>query len=376
MLKAARAGERFSLVLLDGMMPGMTGFAVAEEIRDHPLLSGGTVMMLSSAMTSGAAARCAELGVASHLTKPISQSELLEAILIAIGVSGEEPPPLAATSDREASGLHILLAEDNPINRSVAAGILEKRGHSLVHAANGHEAVAAAVSEVFDLIFMDVQMPEMDGFEATRMIRESEKRSGRHAKIVAMTAYAMAGDRERCLAAGMDDYIAKPLQTPELIALLARNSPWPTTTDPRSGSAIFKSPYGLVGSDDGALAAASIFTREKLMDQFDGDPTLMRKLIALFHENAPNLLEEMRRSIAQGMPDDLACSAHTFLGSLGVFGATRARRLTLQLEEQGRSETLEGSIATLGELERETELVSLALEKLVASEDGALSTTP
>jgi signal transduction histidine kinase/CheY-like chemotaxis protein len=223
MLRAARAGTPFPLVILDGMMPEMDGFMVAEQIHEHAELSGATVMMLSSAMPAGATARCAELGVASYLMKPVSQAELIEAILIALGGTAEpEPAAEAAQIVRAASGLRILLAEDNVINRALAAGILEKRGHSLVHAANGYEAVEAAAREAFDLIFMDVQMPEMDGLEATRRIRESELATGRHTPIAAMTAHAMAGDRERCLAAGMDDYISKPLQKAELLALLER----------------------------------------------------------------------------------------------------------------------------------------------------------
>ncbi|MEA3207368.1 MAG: hypothetical protein QOE70_425 [Chthoniobacter sp.] len=225
LVRAAHAGTPFPLVLLDGMMPGMDGFMVAEKIRALAEFSGATVMMLPAAMPAGAVARCGELGVASHLTKPVSQAELLDAILIAIdGAAEPKPAAEAAPVVRAARGLRILLAEDNAINRALAAGLLEKRGHSLVHAANGQEAVAAAARELFDLIFMDVQMPEMDGLEATRRIRTAEQQTGFHTPIVAMTAHAMAGDRERCLGAGMDDYLSKPLQKAELLVLLARIS--------------------------------------------------------------------------------------------------------------------------------------------------------
>jgi CheY-like chemotaxis protein len=223
MLRAARDGMPFPLVILDGMMPEMDGFMVAEKIREHAELSGATVMMLTSGMPTGAAARCAELGVASYLTKPVSQAELLDAILIAIG--GVIVPPAAKVllPGAVGAGLRILLAEDNVINRAVASGILEKRGHSLVHAATGHEAVDAAAREPFDLILMDIQMPEMDGFEATRRIRKYEQALNLHTPIAAMTAHAMEGDRERCLAAGMDDYISKPLRKADLLDLLQRH---------------------------------------------------------------------------------------------------------------------------------------------------------
>jgi len=226
MLRAAHAGMPFPLVILDGMMPEMDGFMVVEKIREHADLSGATVMMLSSAMPAGAAARCGELGVASYLTKPVTQAELIDAILIAIGGAIEIEPEVSGTlNPRGATGLRILLAEDNVINCVLAAGILEKRGHSVFVAANGREAVAAATADAFDLILMDVQMPEMDGFEATRCIRESELPTGHHTPIVAMTAHAMAGDRERCLAAGMDDYLSKPLNKPELLAVINGISP-------------------------------------------------------------------------------------------------------------------------------------------------------
>ena len=223
MRRGARVGTPFGLVLLDGMMPGMDGFMVVEKMREHAELREATVLMLSSAMPSGVAARCRELGVTGYLTKPVFQSELLNAILAAIGgADAREPAARAAPSEQAGRGLRVLLAEDNAINRALAAALLEKRGHSLVHAANGREVVAAAAREAFDLILMDVQMPEMDGWEATRRIREAESLTGRHTPIAAMTAHAMAGDRERCLAGGMDEYLSKPIDKTALGALLAR----------------------------------------------------------------------------------------------------------------------------------------------------------
>ena len=223
MLVAARDGTPFPLVILDGMMPEMDGFQLAEIIRRQPELSGAMVMMLSSAMPAGAPALCAKLGVPKYLMKPVEQSVLLETILVALGDASPAVPLVAPAPVLKAvNGMRILIAEDNLINRAIATKILEKNGYLLVHVGNGREAAETARREAFDVILMDLQMPDLDGFEATRIIRQSEQESGRHTPIVAMTARAMAGDRELCLAAGMDDYLSKPLQTGDLLALVKR----------------------------------------------------------------------------------------------------------------------------------------------------------
>jgi two-component system, sensor histidine kinase and response regulator len=225
MVRAIDANAPYELVLLDAMMPDMDGFALAEKIHEQPALAGATVMMLSSASAAGSAELCGALGIAEWLTKPVRQSDLLDAILIAIQPgarrnSQERERPSAKFQPAQ-SNLRILVAEDNVINRAVATGVLEKQGHSLVHAANGLEVLRALETSSFDLILMDVQMPELDGLQTTRHIREMELSSERHVPIVAMTAYAMAGDRERCLAAGMDGYVSKPLHKAELLARIS-----------------------------------------------------------------------------------------------------------------------------------------------------------
>jgi PAS domain S-box-containing protein len=366
MLRAAHAGTPFPLVILDGMMPEMDGFMVAEQIREHAELSGATVMMLSSAMPAGAAARCAELGVASYLMKPVNQSELFDAILIAIGgAAALEPAADTAPLVRGTASLRILLAEDNVINRALATALLQKRGHSLVQAANGREAVEAAARETFDLIFMDVQMPEMDGLEATRRIREAEQATGRHTPIAAMTAHAMAGDRECCLAVGMDDYLSKPLQKDELLALLERISAGRKPTGaaaPPSAPNGHRQPAALwTLARESSARALPVFSREKLLDELDGDEALMQRMIALFHENTPRLLDDIRGSIARRGSSDLARSAHALLSSLGAFGANNARHLTLRLETQAEHEDYEHTDQTFAALERETAEIHTAL---------------
>lgn len=229
--EAGGLGRNFPLILLDAQMPEMDGFAVAEYIRKNPEWAGATIMMLSSAGQPGDAKRCREMGVAAYLTKPVRQAELLDAILTALGarqIPTQETSLVTRHSLREDhSHLRILLAEDNSVNQLLAVRMLEKRGHIVKVAGNGKEALAALETQPFDLVLMDVQMPEMDGFEATTAIRAQEKRSGHHLPVIAMTAHAMVGDKERCLAAGMDAYITKPFRIDELVELLARYAPRP-----------------------------------------------------------------------------------------------------------------------------------------------------
>jgi len=228
-LAAAReAGEPYGLILTDMHMPKMDGFTLIERIRQRPELSAATVMMLTSAGHQGDATRCQELGVAAYLLKPIRQSELREAIARALGAAEKKGaiPLITRFSLRDARDpagvLRVLLAEDNLVNQRVGTRLLEKRGHRVVIAGNGREALLALEKERFDLVFMDMQMPEMDGFEATAAIREKEKGTEIHQEVIALTAHAMTGYRERCLAAGMDGYLSKPILPQELDNLLQK----------------------------------------------------------------------------------------------------------------------------------------------------------
>ncbi len=219
---AQRAGAAYPLVITDLLMPGMDGFHLVEKIRNRPELSTATIMMLTSAGTRGDSDRCRELGVAAYLMKPIRQSELREAIARVLGAREQEGaiPLITRYSLKDARepgiSLRILLAEDNAVNQRLAVRLLEKRGHRVELASNGREALTALEKESYDLVLMDVQMPEMDGLEATRALREKEKKNGTHQMVIALTAHAMKGDRERCLDAGMDGYLSKPIHPQEL----------------------------------------------------------------------------------------------------------------------------------------------------------------
>ncbi len=224
MESAKSAGKTFPLVLLDAQMPGVDGFDLAGKIKHDPQLANAVIIMLTSASHRGDAARCRELGITAYLSKPVRRSELLDAVklLLAPGSGGVTPTPLATMQPfREGRGrMKILLAEDNRVNQVLAMRLLIKRGHEVFLAETGKQAVEMSQLEAFDVILMDVQMPELNGLEATMVIRQREKTQGGHTPIVAMTAHAMVGDKQRCLDAGMDAYLAKPLDVNDVFATI------------------------------------------------------------------------------------------------------------------------------------------------------------
>ncbi|HMC60610.1 MAG TPA: response regulator, partial [Candidatus Solibacter sp.] len=217
---AERNQTPFAMALIDASMPGLDGFAFTEQIRHDPGLVGPIVLLMPLAPRPEDASRCREPGVDACLTKPVGRTGLWKALMKASGeaVERDDQPALAKRRDRQGPlrPLRVLVAEDNRVNQMVAVRLIEKRGHSVVVASNGREVLAAIERYHFDLVLMDAQMPEMDGFQATAAIREREKLTGGHLPIVALTAHAMAGDRERCLAAGMDHYVTKPIQPVQL----------------------------------------------------------------------------------------------------------------------------------------------------------------
>ncbi len=217
---AQRESQPYQLVLTDAHMPGTDGFMLSERIKRHPQLQSTVLMMLTSGDLPGDIARCDELGIASYLLKPVKQSELLQTVAATLRV-GHSPKSHVATPTFESTGpgdaYRILLVEDSPVNQKLAVAILSRKGHDVVVANNGLEAVHAFKSQSFDVILMDIQMPEMDGLEATRAIRAAEKSNGHRIPIVAMTAHALKGDRQRCLKAGMDEYLTKPIHAKRLL---------------------------------------------------------------------------------------------------------------------------------------------------------------
>ena len=364
MREAKNAHAPFGLVILDANMPGMDGFAIAEKIKEDPLLAAATIMMLTSVGIRGDAARCSKLGVSAYLVKPITQSDLLDAIARVLGAS-QEPQDQARLvtrhslrEEKRGAGLRILLAEDNPVNQMLAVRLLEKRGYSIQVADSGENALALlekAAPGAFALVLMDVQMPNMDGYEATAELRKREAKAGRHTPIVALTAHAMKGDRERCLAAGMDDYVSKPIHAQELFAVIDRltaNAPTPAPAPERAEPP----PEEL---QNGAL------DKKEVLSRVDGDIELLRELYGIFVAEYPKLLTRVREAMTQRNGQALGAAAHTIKGMLANLGAKAAAEAALRLEKMRAGEDLSGADEAYAALEKEIERFSRALAVLL-----------
>jgi two-component system sensor histidine kinase/response regulator len=352
--RAWTCGEPYQIVLLDFQMPAMDGFEVARRIKARPDLAVTTIMMVSSVGHRGDALRCREAGVASYLTKPVRQAVLLDALLAVLANTGQpvSAPALVTRHSLREMGRprHILLAEDNPVNQKLVVRILEKHGLSVVVARNGREALAAIERERFDIVLMDVQMPEMGGFEACMEIRRRESAMGGHLPVVALTAHALKGDREACLSAGMDDYLAKPLRAPELLAVIARLT---------AGAAAPPAPEAAL-----AVAAGPVFDPAAALSQVDGDRALLAELVDLLRAESPRMLANLRRSLQANDPTAVERAAHELRGSVSNFGAHPVSQVALDLEVMGRGGALAGGAARLADLEREVAHLERALVQL------------
>ena len=353
---AKKAGHAFPAVLLDALMPNIDGFQVLERIQADPALAGAVIMLLSGNRHLVDTERCRQLGVRQCLTKPVGQSELLDAILLALGL-GVVEKQLIESSVRppekpKGRPLNILLSEDNPVNQKLAIRVLEKAGHRVTLAGTGREAVTAwenAGIPGFDVVLMDIQMPEMDGMEATAEIRNREKSSGRHVPILAMTAHAMRGDKERCLASGMDGYISKPIQPAGLFAEIER-----CLGASGGGNTMAENPQKPDEQID----------RVSLLERVEGDQELLTEMIHLFQEDAPNLLAAMRDAQQRGDMAVLERSAHSLKGAVSNFSAKAAAAAALQLEQDARNKDAESAKKSLVDVERSVKNLLPALAEL------------
>jgi signal transduction histidine kinase/DNA-binding response OmpR family regulator len=365
---ACKETQAYRIVLLDGQMPGMDGFQVAAEIRRRPGLAGATIMMLTSGGQYGDIARCRELGIHVYLIKPIRKSELLNSMLHVLGAQSALPPGMVVGPPLDTvklDSLRIVVAEDNPVNRQLAQRLLEKQGHRVELAGNGAEAVRLCREKLVDFVLMDVQMPEMDGFEATRVIRQAEETTGDHIPIVAMTAHAMKGDRERCLAAGMDGYVPKPIRKADLLhALKIYSRRAPSGTGPTvNNTQIGDSTAGQSTPRRDAMDAGLIDVDAALM-LVGGDRKLLAQLCGTFLDQSATLLGTIRKAVETGSADDVYRCAHTLGGSIAIFAARRAADAATRLEQIGRSRDLRQGAAAVDELTRELTLLEPVLAEL------------
>ncbi|MBI5474041.1 MAG: response regulator [Ignavibacteriae bacterium] len=360
---AHRAGTPFPLMLLDVMMPEMDGFQLAEEMQRRGLTLQTKIIMLSSSTQKGNADRCRALGIRTYLKKPIIQSELFNAIIETLMA---QPPEQTNRAHKVLSNdlaqttfLRLLLTEDNPVNQMFAVAILEKKGHDIRIANNGKEAFDILEKEQFDAVLMDIQMPVMDGLEATRQIRQREKTRGGHIPIIAMTAHAMAKDREECLSVGMDHYVSKPIRTEHLFEILDGIAP--TTSAARAGStpgeAVTRTELKLMEPIVPAKAASSapaadvlMFDRAEALKQCLDSTELLGQLAQVFMKNADQMMAEIAAAIESRDTKALHRSAHTFKGAVGNLCAKKAYDTALQLEQMGRNTTFDGAEQAFEEL--------------------------
>jgi signal transduction histidine kinase/DNA-binding response OmpR family regulator len=336
---AAEAGEPYKLVLLDMQMPGMDGVELGRRIKAEERLRETPLLLLTSVGMRGEEASLKEIGFAAWLNKPLKQSQLYNAMVELLNQQGQQSEREGASElkcepARRIAGrkpqrtVRILLAEDNAVNQRLALKLLEKAGHEVRAVANGRQALAALQEKHYDLVLMDVQMPEMDGYEATAAIRQLEH-SARHTPIIAMTAHAMKGDREACLAAGMDDYISKPLKLEELMAVIEK---WAGTS------------YS---------AEVAPLDWAALREHVDGDESFLRDLIELFLTDAPGRIERLRRAIAEGNEQAIKLEAHSLRGASGNIKAARLWESFTRLEQMASEGAVAEAGAVLAEIEEE-----------------------
>jgi CheY-like chemotaxis protein len=370
--RAFQSGTPYRLILLDMQMAEMDGFHAAELLKATACGADMKIIMITSVGQRGDAVRCKEAGISGYLTKPVKQSILMDAIRMTMGLSVEASAEVVTrhTVYEARDRLNILLAEDNVVNQTLAIKLLETRGHRVILAKNGKEAVGAFQKGDIDLILMDIQMPEMDGFEATGHIRTLEERSAGNRQpatrlpIVALTAHAMKGDRERCLAAGMDDYITKPIDPKALFDVIGKLARQPRGADgegqfPVSGEAKPLSP--------------ETFDLPEVMNTVLDNKALFQEIGKMFLEELPGYMAQIRESIAAGDARALRRAAHGLKGAVGNFRAHRAYEAAYHLENLGKDGELDKATAGLSILEGEVNALAHEMKtvlKKMASEDS------
>jgi CheY-like chemotaxis protein/HPt (histidine-containing phosphotransfer) domain-containing protein len=355
-----REGRPVALAMIDCSLPDADGFRLTVRIREEPGLSNLPIILLTTADRGKDTMRCAVLGAAACLVKPVMESDLLDAILAALGnVDAEVQKGLDVEEVRllrPSRPLRLLLVEDNPVNQRVARCILEKWGHAVTSAPNGNDALEAVRRSQFDTILMDLQMPVMDGFEATFAIRAFESRNGHRTPIIAMTAHAMKGDRERCLDAGMDDHVMKPVEPQRLFeAIEQASSKYSASALPGAAPPPPAEP---------PAAAPARFDPDILLRRVGGDGDVMREVAQLFVDTAPGLLSDLENALAKGDSPAFERTAHSLKGAAANIAADALRETAFVLEQKGRHGQLADSREVLDRLKSEMDQLLQALRAL------------
>jgi CheY-like chemotaxis protein len=360
--EAVGRGEPFHLVLTDALMPDVDGFALAREIARNTQLATTRVILLTSAGLALPKARAGTATFAATLTKPVKQSDLLDAIVTTFGAHETRAPVSRSprrTRRAKTPGLRsrrVLVAEDNATNQKLVRALLKQRGYHVVVVGNGRRAVDISAAEPFDVILMDVQMPELGGFEATAAIRERERDTGGHVPIIALTAHAMSGDRERCLAAGMDAYVSKPLRPPELFAAIDSLL---VPSGGSEGSNVIDSTPDLPRKTDWAALVAS----------FGGKASLVEDVVNVFLTDAPATLERLRCAVRSGDASGVAAAAHAIKGAAGLFSQGEAFECARRLERLARAGDLTSIETTCTQLESAVSRLTEELRRLIQRSD-------
>ena len=371
---AHQQARPFALALIDGQMPRTDGFALVKRIKVDRRFKTTPIVMLTSAARPDDVIRCRRLGVALHVTKPIKQSDLLDAIVSILGdqiaptARIAEPPKKRAAHRR----LRILVAEDNAVNRALAVRALQKRGHRVDTAANGRiaiEKLARARRRPFDVVLMDVQMPDIDGLAATVTIRQRERGTGSHVPIVALTAHAMSGDRERCIAAGMDSYLTKPVRPADLVEAvegIAGTAAWAGQAGGaggvrKAGKAGRERKNPVPSSLSSPSSPSDAFDFDRLLARVDGDRQLARELVTIFRADAPGLMRRVEQAGSARNAEALRQAAHALKGAFGALGAAPAQEAAFRLEEAARNGDGSGTDALIAALSAEMSRLRQAL---------------
>jgi len=366
---AQRTGDPFRVVLLDMQMPGMDGEQTTRAIKSDPLIKNVKIVILTSIGQRGDAIHMEALGCSGYLLKPVRQQMLHEALVAILGRTDQGPALVTRhiLSEQKRFGLKVLLAEDNPINQKLVVILLRKAGFSVDTVDNGLQAVGKVREEPYSAVLMDVQMPEMDGFEATRRIREWEAEK-QHLPIIAMTAHAMKGDREHCLEAGMDDYISKPIEPSVLIGVLER---WVQISNPEKPHRLeTEEPVPAITTFVPAQAESPHPAADELpmdiedaIERFDGDREFFIEMCGEYIQSLSVRISELQADILTHNDKDLTRHAHNLKGLSANFSSGPVTRLAADLETIGRQEDLSTAPEILAHLEKECERLKVFLNK-------------